>query len=76
MRGRQLGKQLLEMVCAAANQAGCGRMTLFVGGRNSRARSLYESSRFEMMANFLAAGTLQPRRSTSVAPGSIVITRR
>jgi ribosomal protein S18 acetylase RimI-like enzyme len=76
MRGRRLGQQLLEMVCAAANQAGCERMTLFVGGRNSRARSLYESSRFEVMANFLAAGTLQPRRSTSVAPGRLVITRR
>ncbi len=32
MRGRHLGKQLLEVVCAAANQAGCTRMTLFVGG--------------------------------------------
>jgi len=76
MRGRHLGKQLLEVACAAANQGGCGRMTLFVGGRNSRARSLYESSRFESMASFLAAGSLQPRRSTSVAPGSAVITRR
>lgn len=76
MRGKHLGKQLLEIVCAAANQAGCQRMTLFVGGRNSRARSLYESSRFEIMASFLAAGTLQPRRSTSVAPGNVVITRR
>jgi ribosomal protein S18 acetylase RimI-like enzyme len=76
MRGRHLGKQLLEIVCSAANQAGCTRMTLFVGGRNSRARSLYESSRFENMASFIAAGSLQPRRSTSVAPGSAVITRR
>jgi ribosomal protein S18 acetylase RimI-like enzyme len=76
LRGRRLGKQLLEVACAAANQAGCGRMTLFVGGRNSRARSLYESSRFESMASFLAAGSLQPRRSTSVAPGSAVMTRR
>jgi ribosomal protein S18 acetylase RimI-like enzyme len=76
MRGRHLGKQLLEIVCSATNQAGCTRMTLFVGGKNSRARSLYESSRFENMASFIAAGTLQPRRSTSVAPGSAVITRR
>jgi ribosomal protein S18 acetylase RimI-like enzyme len=76
MRGRHLGTQLLETVCSAANQAGCTRMTLFVGGKNSRARSLYESSRFENMSSFIAAGTLQPRRSTSVAPGSAVITRR
>jgi ribosomal protein S18 acetylase RimI-like enzyme len=76
MRGRHLGSQLLENVCSSANLAGCTRMTLFVGGRNSRARSLYESHRFENMASFLAAGSLQPRRSTSVAPGSAVITRR
>jgi ribosomal protein S18 acetylase RimI-like enzyme len=76
MRGRHLGTQLLEIVCSSANQAGCTHMTLFVGGRNSAARSLYESSRFESRASFVAAGSLQPRRSTSVAPGSAVITRR
>ncbi len=76
MRGRHLGTQLLEIACSAANQAGCTRMTLFVGGKNSRARSLYESHRFENMASFVAGGSLQPRRSTSVAPGSAVITRR
>jgi len=76
MRGRHLGTQLLEIACSAANQGGCTRMTLFVGGRNSRARSLYESHRFENMASFVAGGSLQPRRSTSVAPGSAVITRR
>jgi hypothetical protein len=51
-------------------------MTLFVGGKNSRARSLYESHRFENMASFIAAGSLQPQRSTSVAPGNAVIGRR
>jgi ribosomal protein S18 acetylase RimI-like enzyme len=76
MQGRHLGRQLLEIVCAGANQMGCGRMTLFVGGRNSIARSLYEASQFSIMGSFLAAGTLQPRRSTSVAPGKAVITRR
>lgn len=76
MRGRHLGSQLLENVCSAANQAGCARMTLFVGGRNSRARSLYESHRFENMASFIAAGSLQPKRLTSAAPGSAFSTRR
>lgn len=75
-RGQGVGRQLLATVCAAASLAACRRITLFVGGRNSRARSLYESSRFEIMASFLSAGTLQPRRSTSVAPGGAAITRR
>ena len=76
MRGRHLGTQLLEIVCSAANLAGCTKMTLFVGGRNSRARSLYESHRFETMASFVAAGSLQPTRSTSVAPGGAAVGRR
>ena len=73
---RHLGGKLLDLVCVAASQAGCGRVTLFVGARNSGARSLYEAARFEVMASFLSAGTLQPRRSTSVAPGRPIITRR
>src|SRR5262245_50559619 len=76
MRGRHLGTQLLEIVCSAANQAGCTRMTLFVGGKNSRARSLYESHRFENMASFIAAGSLQPSRSTSPAAGTAAGSRR
>jgi ribosomal protein S18 acetylase RimI-like enzyme len=76
MRGRHLGTQLLDVVCSAANQAGCTRMTLFVGGKNSRARSLYESHRFENMASFIAAGSLQPSRSTNAAPGGAVTSRR
>src|SRR5262245_58406438 len=70
MSGRGVGRQLLEFICATASQAGYGRMTLFVGGRNSRARSLYDSSRFEMRGSFVSAGTLQPRRATGVAPGA------
>lgn len=75
-RGRHIGRYMLDLVCASANQAGLSRMTLFVGGRNSVARSLYESSRFEAITSFVSAGTLQPRRSTSVAPGTAVMTRR
>jgi ribosomal protein S18 acetylase RimI-like enzyme len=76
MRGRHLGTQLLEIVCSAANQGGCTHMTLFVGGRNSAARSLYESSRFETRTSFVSAGSLQPRRSTNAAPGTAASSRR
>jgi len=57
-QGRHLGRRLLDLVCASAAQASCGRVTLFVGARNSRARSLYETSQFEVMASFLSAGML------------------
>lgn len=76
VQGQHLGTRLLEWACTAVAQAGCTRMTLFVGGRNSRARRLYEQARFEPAASFLAAGSLHPRRSTSVAPGGMVMTRR
>jgi len=76
MQGRHLGTQLLEIACSGANLAGCTRMTLFVGGKNSRARSLYESHRFENMASFIAAGSLQPQRSTNAATGSAAGIRR
>jgi ribosomal protein S18 acetylase RimI-like enzyme len=76
MQRRRLGLQLMECVSASAARAGCRLLTVHVGGSNRRARSLFEASRFRTMGNFLAAGTLQPRRSTSVAPGGAVMTRR
>jgi ribosomal protein S18 acetylase RimI-like enzyme len=76
MRGRHLGTQLVEIVCSAANHAGCTHTTLLVGGRNSAARSLYEGSRFEARASFVSAGSLQPCRSTNAAPGTAVSSRR
>jgi ribosomal protein S18 acetylase RimI-like enzyme len=77
MRGRKVGVQLMELACAAAARAGARRMTLFVNAANRRARSLYEAARFQTMGSFVAAGTLQPRRSTSAAPpAGAVITRR
>jgi ribosomal protein S18 acetylase RimI-like enzyme len=75
-RGRRVGTGLIELACAASAQAGCRRLTLLVSGRNARARALYEMLRFETVASFLAAGTLQPRRSTSVAPGVAAMARR
>src|SRR5439155_26530630 len=75
-QGRHLGAQLLDLACAGAEVAGCSRVTLFVGGRNSRARRMYETARFEPMASFLAGGTFQPRRSTRVAPSGAIMTRR
>ena len=76
VQGRHLGAQLLDLACASAEVAGCRRVTLFVGGRNSRARRMYETARFEPMASFLAGGTFQPRRSTRVAPSGAIMTRR
>lgn len=76
LQGRRVGVQLLDAACAAAGQAGAERITLLVGGRNARARRLYEAARFESMGTFVSAGTLQPRRLTRVAPGSAVMARR
>jgi ribosomal protein S18 acetylase RimI-like enzyme len=76
LQGQKVGSQLLEAACALAGQSGFERITLLVGGRNARARALYESARFEPKASFISAGTLQPRRSTSVAPGLTAIARR
>jgi ribosomal protein S18 acetylase RimI-like enzyme len=75
-QGRRLAVQLMELAGAAAARSGCRRMTLLVGGSNRRARSLYEAARFQAMGSFVAAGTLQPRRSTSAAPAGARITRR
>jgi ribosomal protein S18 acetylase RimI-like enzyme len=76
MQGRHVGSQLLEAACALAGHSGADRLTLLVGGRNTRARTLYESARFEAAASFVAAGSLQPRRLTRVAPGAAVMARR
>jgi ribosomal protein S18 acetylase RimI-like enzyme len=76
MRGRHIGSALLEAACGAAARAGCTRMTLLVGGRNQAARALYQQARFEPAGTFIAAGGSYPRRSTSVAPGGAIMTRR
>ena len=76
MRRRRVGPQLMEIACAAAARAGYRRITVQVGGSNRNARSLFEGSRFTTLGTFVAGGALQPRRSTSVAPGGAVMTRR
>jgi ribosomal protein S18 acetylase RimI-like enzyme len=76
LRGRRVGVQLMELACAAAARGGSRRMTLLVAGSNRRARSLYETARFQPRGSFICGGTLQPRRSTSAAPPGAVITRR
>jgi ribosomal protein S18 acetylase RimI-like enzyme len=76
MRGRRLGTALVDAACGAAARAGCARMTLLVGGRNHAARALYQRTGFEPVSSFIAAGGPYPRRSTSVAPGGVIITRR
>ena len=75
-RRRGLGASLVNAAFAGAARLGCTRMTLLVGGRNQAARALYERIRFEPVATFVAAGGAYPRRSTSVAPGAVIMTRR
>ena len=75
-RRRQLGTQLLELASAAAARAGCRRVSMMVGGSNRPGRALLEAARFKTMGSLLAAGALQPRRSTSVAPVGAFMTRR
>lgn len=72
---RGIGRLLVDEVCDRARRAGCDRITLLVGGRNSRARRLYDTSGFVETASFISAGRLQPLRSTSVAAGGNAITR-
>jgi ribosomal protein S18 acetylase RimI-like enzyme len=74
-QGRGLGRVLLDAACASARHAGCRRITLLVQDRNNRARQLYEASGFAGVARFVAAGSRQPLRLTSVAAGGGVVTR-
>ena len=76
MRGKHLGTTLVEAACGAAARAGCTHMTLLVGDHNHAARALYAGAGFEPVAAFMSAGGRYPRRSTSVAPGGVIITRR
>ena len=76
MRRRRLATQLLELASAASARAGCRRLTVTVAGGNRPGRALLEGLRFRTMGSFLAAGVFQPRRSTSVAPGAALMTRR
>jgi ribosomal protein S18 acetylase RimI-like enzyme len=76
LQGKQMGSQLLEAACALAGHTGAARITLLVGGKNARARALYESARFESRASFISAGVHQPRPLTRVAPGATAMARR
>ncbi len=75
-RRRHFAAALVEAAWRAAARLGCTRTTLLVGGRNQAARTLYQRARFESVGSFIAAGGAYPRRSTSVAPGGVIITRR
>lgn len=72
---RGIGRLLVDEACNRARRAGCDRITLLVGGRNPRARRLYDTSGFVETASFISGGRLQPLRSTSVAAGGNAITR-
>jgi ribosomal protein S18 acetylase RimI-like enzyme len=72
---RGLGRLLVSAACASASEAGCGRMTLLVDGRNNVARRLYEASGFVGVARFVSAGSRQPVRLTSVAAAGAAVVR-
>lgn len=76
MRRRGLGSALLLAACSASHQSGFRRMTLMVSGRNAGARRLYESAGFEVVTSFIAAGSSQPLRLTSVAGSGVAANRR
>lgn len=75
MRRRRLASQLLELASAGAARAGCGRLTVTVGGSNRAGRSLLEGLRFRAMGSFLAAGALQQRQTAHV-PQAVALGRR
>jgi ribosomal protein S18 acetylase RimI-like enzyme len=76
LRRRGLGSALLLAACSGAHRGGFRRMTIMVSGKNAAARRLYEASGFEVAASFIAAGTAQPLRLTSVAGGGVAAMRR
>ncbi|MGB6714591.1 MAG: GNAT family N-acetyltransferase [Candidatus Cybelea sp.] len=51
MRGRGLGRRLLDLVVILARSAGAGKLTLFVYEGNAPARRLYERYGFVISAN-------------------------
>jgi ribosomal protein S18 acetylase RimI-like enzyme len=55
---RGIGRLLVDEACDRARRAGCDRITLLVGGRNARARRLYDTSGFVETASFVSAGRL------------------
>lgn len=75
MRRRRLGVQMMDAAFNAASRLGCRRVTLFVGGSNHRARSLYNVAGFRPMGSFLSAGTLSPRKAAA-APQANAFLRR
>ena len=76
MRGRRLGKQLLEIGVRGREPGRLPRMTLFVGGRNSRARSLYEASRFRDDGQLYGGGNASAAPVDERGAGGVVMTRR
>jgi L-amino acid N-acyltransferase YncA len=51
MRGRGLGRKLLDLIVILARSAGAGKLTLFVYEDNAAARRLYERYGFVISAN-------------------------
>lgn len=76
MHGRGLGSALLLAACGAAHRCGLRRMTILVSGKNAIARRLYETAGFEARSSFIAAGSSQPLRLSSVAGSGVAASRR
>jgi len=71
-----LGAAVLRAASAAAQRAGCRRMTLLVSERNTAARRLYDARGFTACTSVLGAGSIQPLRLTSVAGGGTAASLR
>ena len=76
MRRRGLGSALLLTAFSGAYRCGFRRMTIMVSGKNAVGRRLYEAAGFEVVTSFIAAGTSQPLRLTSVAGSGVAANLR
>jgi len=56
VRGRRVGRSLIEAAAAAARRQGCARLTLLVSDRNEPARRLYGRLGFVETAAFASVG--------------------
>lgn len=75
-QGRGVGTTLVEAACGRAARSGYPRVTLLVGGRNRKARSLYQTVRFQSGPTFLAGGKLNSRKPLNATTSRAALTAR
>ena len=77
LRRRGLARDLIEMTCALAADAGCTRITLLVAEDNAPALGLYRAAGFDIGsdtgAHFLYATRQAPTRVRSVKPDATLV---